>query len=187
MGTVHLHDLLIWLLWLLAIGIAVAVAGWFFLKWAAFRVATHVATLAESQIAAAVHGELSRTGIEIRGVADPIRRARYVADINRVAWLMDRLIPIPVIFGKGGGIGLDPIIGLIPVVGDALGFAISAFVVIRAAQLGVPKELLSRLIAIQMTDFLLGVVPVAGDLLDAAYPANQKCARLIRDFVDSRR
>jgi hypothetical protein len=63
---------------------------------------------------------------------------------------MDRIIPLPIV----GGIGLDAVLGLIPGVGDVISFAISSSIVIRAAQLGVPESLISRLVAIQMTDLL---------------------------------
>ena len=105
--------------------------------------------------------------------------ARYVADIDRLAWLMDRVISLPIV----GGVGLDAILGLIPVVGDAISFAISSVIVIRAAQLGVPESLISRLVAIQMTDLLLGAVPIAGDVFDVAYHADQKSAALVREFL----
>jgi hypothetical protein len=79
------------------------------------------------------------------------------------------------------------VLGLVPGIGDVLSFAISSFIVIRAAQLGVPESLISRLVAIQMTDLLLGALPVAGDLFDVAYHADEISAALIREFVTSRR
>jgi hypothetical protein len=126
---------------------------------------------------------LTRAHVEIGGVADRDRRARYLAQIDRFAWIMDSLIPLPLV----GGVGLDPFVGLVPVVGDALGFVLASFVVVRAAQLGVPRELLSRLLAIQVNDLLLGSLPVVGDVFDAVYPANQKCAKLIHEHLASQR
>lgn len=174
-----MHDVLVWMGWIAAVCLALALIGWLLLKWVAVRIARRVADIAERRIASTIEHGLSRTGLRIDGVADAARRARYMAEIDRMAWLMDRVIPLPVV----GGIGLDAVLGLLPGAGDAMSFAISSFIVIRAAQLGVPESLISRLIAIQMTDLLLGVVPFVGDFLDVAYQADQKSAALVRDHV----
>ncbi len=179
----HFTDLLIWFLWLAAAAIVLAAVLWLVLKWIVFRIAERVAAMTEARLAATVQYGLSRAHVEIGGVADQARRARYLAQIDRFAWLMDSLIPLPLV----GGVGLDPFVGLIPVVGDALGFILASFVVVRAAQLGVPRDLLSRLLAIQVNDLLLGSLPVVGDVFDAVYPANQKCAKLIHDHLGSQR
>ena len=96
---------------------------------------------------------------------------------------MDRLIPLP----GGAGIGLDSVLGLVPIVGDLASFSASTLILIRAAQLGAPERLLTQLIAIACTDLVIGAVPVIGDLVDVAYQANIKSARLIREFVDEQR
>ncbi len=171
------------LAWAAAICLVLALIGWLALKWIAVRIARRVADLAERRMAVTIQHGLTRTGIRVDGVRDETVRARYVADIDRLAWLMDRVISLPHFLGFGGGIGLDAILGLIPVVGDAISFAISSVIVIRAAQLGVPESLISRLVAIQMTDLLLGAVPVAGDVFDVAYHADQKSAALVREFL----
>ena len=95
---------------------------------------------------------------------------------------MDRLIPLP----GFGGIGLDALLGLVPGIGDGVSFAISALIVIRAARLGASPELISRLIAIQCTDLLLGAVPIVGDIFDMAYQADVKSAVLIREALTRR-
>lgn len=178
-----IHNVVTFILWTAAICLVLALVGWVVLKWLAVRIARHVADLAEARIAATIEGGLTKTGIRIDGVADAARRAQYVADIDQLAWLMDRVISLPVV----GGVGLDAVLGLVPGVGDALSFAISSMIVIRAAQLGVPEALISRLVAIQMTDLLLGAVPVAGDLFDVAYHADQKSAALVHEFLNSKR
>lgn len=174
-----IRHILPFVLWTAAICLVLALAGWLVLKWIAVRIARRVADMAEQRMAATIQRGLSRTGVRISGVGDEARRARYVADIDRLAWLMDRVISLPIV----GGVGLDPVLGLIPGVGDAISFAISSMIVIRAAQLGVPESLISRLVAIQMTDLLLGAVPVAGDLFDVAYHADQKSAALVHEWI----
>ena len=168
------------LLWMLAAAAAFTAGAFFGLRWLALRIARRVAEAAERGLAATL-----RFGAPVRlpSVDDPARRARYLAQIERLAWLMDRAIPVPLV----GAIGLDAVIGLVPGVGDAVSFAISALIVIRAAQLGASAELITRLIAIQCLDFLLGTLPIAGDLFDVVYKADVRCAALIRDALDSAR
>lgn len=167
------------LVWAVAVLLIVAAIGWLILKWVAVRIARRVGAAAERRISAGIEKGLSRTGVRIGCVADEALRAKYIADIDRLAWLMDRVIPLPIV----GGIGLDAVLGLVPVAGDAVSFAISSIIVIRAAQLGVPESLISRLIAIQVTDLLLGAVPFAGDFFDVGYQADQQSADLVRRWI----
>lgn len=182
-----LGHLLTLLAWTAVICLVVALVAWLLLKWVAVRITRRVADLAERRIAATVQLGLERTGASSpgrwkTGVIDEARRARYLRQINRMARLMDRAIPLPIV----GGIGLDAVLGVVPVAGDVVGFAISSFIVIRAAQLGVPESLISRLVAFQMTDLLLGALPVAGDVFDVAYHADEKSAALVREWLASR-
>jgi hypothetical protein len=174
---------LVTILWILAIAVIVAGVAFFALRWAAFRIARRVADAAERRVAAQIGKGLTRAGIQFSGVADEARRAKYIKQIDGLSRVMDRLVPLPGFGKSGGGIGLDAVLGLMPVVGDAISLGISSFIVIRAAQLGVPTEVLSRIIAIQCTDLVLGAVPVVGDFLDVAYAADLKSARLIKEFL----
>ena len=169
------------LIWTAVITLAAALVAWLALKWIAVKIARRVGDLAEKHIASTVQRGLSRTGVSIPGVADAARRERYLTQIDHLARLMDRIIPLPIV----GGVGLDALLGLVPVAGDVISFAISSFIVIRAAQLGVPESLIGRLVAIQITDLLMGAVPLAGDVFDASYHADQKSAALIREFIEN--
>jgi hypothetical protein len=167
------------LIWTAVVTLIAALIAWLALKWIAVKIARRVGELAEKHIATTVERGLSRTGVRIPGVSDAARRERYLSQIDQLARVMDRIIPLPIV----GGVGLDALLGLVPVVGDVISFAISSFIVIRAAQLGVPESLIGRLVAIQITDLLLGAVPVAGDVFDASYHADRKSAALIREFI----
>jgi hypothetical protein len=79
------------------------------------------------------------------------------------------------------------VLGLIPGVGDAASLGAGFLLVVRAAQLGAPPELLSRLVAMQCLDLVLGAVPVLGDLVDAGYRANQRSADLVHQWFNSAR
>ena len=166
---------------LLAGAAAFTVGAFFGLRWLALGIARRVAEAAEGALAASLRTGVRR--VRFPRVEDAARRTRYLAQIERLAWLMDRAIPLPLV----GGIGLDALIGLVPGIGDAVSFAISAMIVVRAAQLGASPDLLTRLTAIQCADFLLGALPLVGDLFDVVYKADFRCAALIREALDSAR
>jgi hypothetical protein len=172
-----MHAFLVALVWVVAATLALAGVGYVALRWIALSIARRVAEAAERRLASSLH-----RGMQAAGLAREDRSrstaadSRMLAQIDRLAWLMDRLIPLPFV----GGVGLDAAIGLVPVVGDLLSFAVSSLIVVRAAQLGLSTELLTRLVAIQCTDLLLSAVPVLGDLMDVAYQADVKSAALIR-------
>ncbi len=141
-----------------------------------------MAVLAETRLTATLTPGLERTRrVRRPGVLiDDAARARHLKELDRLAWLMDRVIPVPII----GGVGLDAVRGLFPVAGDLASLAVSSTIIFRAARLGAPPELLARLIAIQCIDLAIGAVPVIGDLADAGYKANQKSVELLREWLE---
>lgn len=100
--------------------------------------------------------------------------------LRQLAWLLDSSIPIP---GTRFTIGLDALLGLIPLLGDLIGVLISSYIVKEAARLGAPRILLMRMAANIGIDGLVGVVPFAGDAFDAAWKANQRNVRLLDAFL----
>jgi len=88
---------------------------------------------------------------------------------------MDQSIVLP----SGYRIGLDPLLGVIPGIGDALGALISCYLVYQAARLGVRKRVLLRMLANILIDACVGSIPLAGDLFDAAWKSNMRNLRLI--------
>jgi len=103
---------------------------------------------------------------ELRAGADrgAVRRMR------RVARLLDGAVDLPVV----GRVGLDPLVGLLPVAGDAAVAAVSLYVVAEAARQGVRPRTLARMLANVAVDVGAGSVPVAGDLFDAVWRANER-------------
>src|SRR3954453_20377289 len=75
--------------------------------------------------------------------------------IERLAWLMDNSIPI----GGGFRIGLDPIIGLIPGLGDLIGALVSSMIVLHAHRAGIPRSTLLRMVANVGLDAAVGTIP----------------------------
>jgi hypothetical protein len=101
--------------------------------------------------------------------------------IEQIAWLMDRSIPI-----GGMRVGLDPILGLIPGIGDALSALISSIIIVQAHRAGVPKATVLRMMANVGIDVAVGAIPIAGDLFDFAWKANTKNLNLFKASVRGR-
>ena len=103
-----------------------------------------------------------------------------VARARGIARLLDDLIRIP---GTKIGIGLDPIIGLIPGLGDVIGGAMSGYILLIAAREGVPTSVLVRMLGNIAIDSLVGVVPVLGDLFDVGMKANRRNVDLLERYL----
>lgn len=97
--------------------------------------------------------------------------------LDRFAHLLDDAFRIPLL---GRRIGLDGIVGLVPGIGDAATALVALYPLIEARRLGAPSGLLLRMLANIGADALLGVVPLAGDLLDFAFKANRRNVALLR-------
>src|ERR1700730_17769174 len=87
--------------------------------------------------------------------------------IEKLAYLMDGAIPI----GRWS-IGLDPLLGLVPGIGDLVGALISMLIVMRAVQAGIPRIAVARMIANIAIDTLIGAIPLVGDMLDFVYKSD---------------
>lgn len=117
---------------------------------------------------------------EVLGPETPFeRQARERLDF--LAWLLDSSIPIP---GTRFTIGVDALIGLVPVLGDMIGVALSSFIVAEANRLGAPRTLLTRMAFNVAVDGLVGLVPFLGDAFDAGWKANQRNVRLLNAWLD---
>jgi hypothetical protein len=97
-----------------------------------------------------------------------------------IARLMDNAWAIPFTNFR---VGLDPLIGLLPVGGDLVGLAVSLYIVQQAHQLGAPREVLIRMLANVAIDSGLGMVPLAGDAFDALFKANILNYDLLADYL----
>lgn len=112
------------------------------------------------------------------------RRDRTENNLKQLRFLshwLDNAITIP---GTSWRIGLDPIIGLIPAVGDYAGTVLSSYIVVQAARLGVPKEKLTQMTFNIILELLVGTVPVAGDLFDATWKANQQNLQMLEEHLE---
>ncbi len=91
--------------------------------------------------------------------------------IKRISYILDSAIPIP---GTRYRIGLDPIIGLIPGVGDALTSLASSYIVLSGMQMNVSRWTLVRMIFNILIESVIGIIPVVGDIFDAAWKSNER-------------
>lgn len=97
-----------------------------------------------------------------------------------LARLLDSSIRVP---GTSFRFGLDPLIGLIPGIGDIAGVVLSTSILFSAARLGVPRATLLRMGANIAIEAVVGAVPLLGDLFDAAWRANVRNVRMIEAHV----
>ena len=102
--------------------------------------------------------------------------------LRQISNLLDNAIAIP---GTEYRVGLDPILGLLPGGGDTLTAFFSAYIVWEAAQMGLPRETLIRMVWNIVLDSLLGFIPVLGDIFDVAWKANVKNISLIESHLAS--
>jgi hypothetical protein len=100
--------------------------------------------------------------------------------LERLAVFLDSAIVIP---GTNFRFGADALIGLFPGGGDVVGAALSGYIVYESWRLGVPAAGLARMAANVAFDTVLGAVPVAGDLFDAAWKANLRNIDILRAHV----
>ncbi|MBX9789686.1 MAG: DUF4112 domain-containing protein [Pirellulales bacterium] len=118
----------------------------------------------------AIPAEFRSPGASHWQQSDPTREAQqHYQGIKFLVRLLDTAFELPVV---GWRIGLDPIIGLIPGVGDALTTAISLYVVVAAQRLGAPRIVVARMLVNVLVDALLGAVPILGDVFDVWFKAN---------------
>lgn len=103
--------------------------------------------------------------------------ARIRAELARYAWWLDECIRIP---GTGWRIGLDGLVGLIPGVGDVAATAAGLALIARARRLGASGQIQRKMLVNLGIDFVVGLVPLAGDLFDFAWKANRRNLDLLR-------
>jgi hypothetical protein len=99
-----------------------------------------------------------------------------LAGLRRLAELLDNAFLVP---GTSYRVGLDPILGLIPGIGDLVSPLFTIGVLLQARQFGVPKIVQARMLINVAIDTLVGVVPVLGDLFDFAWKSNHMNLELL--------
>lgn len=103
---------------------------------------------------------------------------RELERLDRIARWMDDLLVLP---GTRIRIGADGLLGLVPGVGDTATMLVSLYLILRAQRMRAPRRLLLRMAGNVAVDWVIGAIPVLGDLFDVAWKANRRNVGLLKD------
>lgn len=117
-------------------------------------------------------------GVSLPTGTDP---ASVRARVEAMELLLERSFRVP---GVNVPIGLDALIGLVPVIGDFITTALGAYMVWEARNLGMSKWQLTRMGTNVAFDTLLGLVPLVGDAADFVFRSNTRNLRIIKKHLD---
>lgn len=125
---------------------------------------------------------MRRNGSHIKGIMnfDDHPHAADLARLRKLAVTMDSAFRVP---GTGIHLGWDAVLGLVPVVGDALTLAPSAFILREAHRMGAPKMLLARMGVNTGIDFVLGAIPLVGDIFDIGWQSKTRNVNLLHGHL----
>ena len=97
--------------------------------------------------------------------------------LERLGWLMDDMFRVPIL---GSRVGLDPLLGLIPGLGDTITSLVSFYILVAAVRYRVSKITLLRMGVNIAIDYVVGSLPVVGDVADAWWKSNRMNLDLLR-------
>jgi Domain of unknown function (DUF4112) len=109
--------------------------------------------------------------------------AKILRRLKRIAWLTDTAWRIPFTNIR---FGLDPLVGLIPGVGDGVMLLVSVYTMMLAHKAGAPGNLLLRMAANVAVDFGAGSIPVVGDIFDMFFKSNVRNLNLLTEFLEKK-
>ena len=112
-------------------------------------------------------------------MTDTVQAPEALLQAQKLANLTDSKIRIPFLSIR---LGLDFLVGLIPVVGDIIMVGVSLSIVAKAKSMQVPTALRVAMLKNITIDFLLGLIPFVGDLVDLFYKSNQKNVRIMEKW-----
>jgi len=107
------------------------------------------------------------------------KRTRLEPLFRWVAIVMDELIALP---NSKFKFGLDPLIGLVPGIGDTASAIVSALVLIQAARRGLPKILLARMSLNILINEIVGIIPGLGDVFSFWFKSNVRNYHLLKHY-----
>jgi Domain of unknown function (DUF4112) len=110
--------------------------------------------------------------------SDPADVRRRIEAMER---LLERTFTIP---GVNMPVGLDAIVGLVPVAGDLISAGLGAYIVWEASNLGLPRWKLWRMAGNVLFDSAVGAIPVAGDVFDLLFRSNTRNLRIVKRHLD---
>jgi Domain of unknown function (DUF4112) len=125
---------------------------------------------------------LARPSVSLPSVtsASPTRTAARIDSLRRLQYLLDSAFRVP---GTNFRFGWDPIIGLVPWVGDLLTAMMSCVIVFQAHQMRIPRVVQLRMVLNIVIDVVVGIVPFAGDIADVFWKSNTRNLALLERHV----
>jgi hypothetical protein len=120
---------------------------------------------------------MNRFRFDELALARDSERGHVDKSLERLSWLMDDLFRVPVL---GWRFGLDALIGLIPGLGDTTTSLVSFYILVSAVRYRVPKITLLRMGLNIAIDYVVGSLPIVGDLADAWWKSNHMNVDLLR-------
>lgn len=106
----------------------------------------------------------------------------FLGATDGLATLMDSRYRIPFTSVR---FGWDPVLGIVPVVGDAIAMFITCGIIVRCVDYKPPKRLYARMALNTAVDFVFGSIPVAGTVFDVVYRSNKKNIGLMQQFIEA--
>jgi Domain of unknown function (DUF4112) len=103
--------------------------------------------------------------------------------LEALSKLMDSAFTIP---GTNVRMGLDGIIGLLPVAGDLICGLISSYIIWEARQLGASRWVIGRMMTNTLIDTTIGAIPIAGDAFDVLFRSNMRNLALLKKHLARR-
>ena len=101
--------------------------------------------------------------------------------VEEIARLMDAKFKVP---GTNFRFGLDPILGLLPVVGDATSLAISGGLVLYMIKYGASRKVAIMMLINILLDATIGSIPVLGAIFDFFFKANTRNIKLLKEHYE---
>lgn len=105
---------------------------------------------------------------------------RHERELAKFANMMDSMVRIP--FTRQG-VGADAALSSIPIVGDAAGFVLTCYAVMKARQIGVPQSKLNAVLRLALIDAVVGIIPVLGTLVDIFIRPSRKALAVVHEHI----
>ena len=98
--------------------------------------------------------------------------------LKRLSERLDDTFTIP---GTKYKIGIEALIGAVPIIGDLIGGILASYIMYSGVKIGAPPRIIARMAVNIAIDFAIGSIPIIGDLFDLVWKANRKNVELIED------
>lgn len=119
------------------------------------------------------------------GRFEPLDQADMQATLARLeslARILDSVVRIP---GTDVRVGVDALLGVVPVLGDLASQLISGYLILEARRLGCSRWTIARMAANSTIDTVVGAIPIVGDVFDVMYRSNLKNIALLRRHIET--